>query len=139
MQSAKTRLREFIEYQAVSMRKFFKECGISHSILTSNSAIGSDNLQKVSSAYPKLNMDWVVTGRGAMLLKEDENVIESIAAEPEHKLITKEAGFNAKYQKTILDSYALQIAFLKSQIADKEKIIELQNEKIEDFKIQLKK
>lgn len=129
--TAKDRVKQFIDFKHITVNKFCKNNLLSNSFFNNSSAIGSDKLLNIFNNHPDLNMDWVITGRGEMIFKRVEEQHLSMVAEPEQELITKEVALNAKYQKTILDSYTLQIAFLKSQIADKEKIITLQNEKID--------
>lgn len=61
--------------------------------------------------------------------KKDKNFVE----DPE-PLIKKGELEMTPYQERIISSYKLRINFLKYQLADKEKIIDLQNEKIEYLK-----
>lgn len=64
--TTKERLKQFIDLKGFSERKFSKEISSSETYFTSTKSIGSDKLEKISEAFPELNMDWVITGRGKM-------------------------------------------------------------------------
>ncbi|HRD42167.1 MAG TPA: hypothetical protein PLN30_00375 [Ferruginibacter sp.] len=70
----KERLREFINYQRLSIRDFSKKCGFSHSILTGNSSIQSDKLALIAKNFPELSLNWIITGNGSMINKEKFHV-----------------------------------------------------------------
>ena len=66
------RIRIYIDYQGISERKFFQNTGLANGSFSKTRSVGSDNLLKIFSTYPDLNMDWVVTGRGEMIFNENE-------------------------------------------------------------------
>ncbi len=71
----KKRLDLIINELGVSGRRFARECGFSESYYaTINDGIGADKLNKIVSAYPQVSLEWLVTGKGEML-KKDENSI----------------------------------------------------------------
>jgi phage repressor protein C with HTH and peptisase S24 domain len=64
----KERLMEFIKEKDISNRKFLLKCGLSGtyiSTLTGNPS--GDTLKKIEAAYPELNTEWLLTGKGEML------------------------------------------------------------------------
>ncbi len=61
------RIHQFIEKQSISNREFYRRTGLSNSYLSMAKSIGGDKLIKIHSAFPEINMDWVVTGRGEMI------------------------------------------------------------------------
>lgn len=67
MKNSIERIREFIEFQGISERKFYFETNLSESSFNKIKSVGSENLKKIFHRYPELNMDWVITGRGEML------------------------------------------------------------------------
>jgi len=69
--TAKKRLIQFIDKQGFTNRKFALEIGISHNYFTKEGAIGSDILSKIVDKYPELNSDWIITGRGSMLMAKE--------------------------------------------------------------------
>lgn len=67
----KERLMEFIKEKDISNRKFLLKCGLSGtyiSTLTGNPS--GDTLKKIEAAYPELNTEWLLTGKGTMLKNE---------------------------------------------------------------------
>ncbi len=70
----KERLRQFIESQHVSIQKFERNCSLSNGLIgkffAGNSQISSISLQKIHTAYPSLNIDWLVCGRGSMIYSD---------------------------------------------------------------------
>ena len=64
----KGRFKEFIAYKKLSQRRFQASIGVSSSYINGISdGIGADVLRKVSTMYPELNTDWLLTGEGEML------------------------------------------------------------------------
>ena len=80
MKTAIDRLRQFIESQTISERNFFEQSGLPPGSFSKIKSIGSENLKKISNAFPTLNIQWVVTGRGKMLV---ENEVLNVVNEPQ--------------------------------------------------------
>ena len=74
------RLQQFIENKGISKYRFYQESGLSNGSLDKGENIGSDKCEKILYAFPDLNSDWLLTGRGPML-KSDAVLIN----EPEMK------------------------------------------------------
>lgn len=71
MENTKSRLKQFIEKQGISGRKFSEKIGASENYFNVTNSIGSEYLEKIHTAFDELNMDWVITGRGDMTVEED--------------------------------------------------------------------
>lgn len=69
------RLKMFIEAKEVSQYRVAKNSGMAQQTLACIMQ-GTDarfsNLEKILSAYPELNGDWLLTGRGEMFLPQKE-------------------------------------------------------------------
>lgn len=84
------RLALFIAYLKLKSTSFEKEMGFSNGsigkLLDEKRAIGSDRLETIVSKYPKLNIQWLITGKGEMIAGyrnlEDEGL--SIIDEPKY-------------------------------------------------------
>jgi hypothetical protein len=61
------------EHLGMTIHRFEKSCGLSNSYCSNPNAVGSYAQKKIMSAYPDLNMDWVVTGKGDMLNNSDSS------------------------------------------------------------------
>lgn len=66
------RLKQFVDYKHISKYKFYKDTGFSNGYLDKNSSIGSDKCEIISSCFPDLSIDWLITGKGNMLKSEVE-------------------------------------------------------------------
>lgn len=62
------RLKEFIAYCGISVRQFQIAAGLSNSFVASiDQSIAPKSQVKIISAFPDLNMGWLLTGEGTML------------------------------------------------------------------------
>lgn len=72
------RLIEYLENKGVKPTKFEKEIGLSNGYLGKqrerNADFGESIIRKIIDNSPELNIEWLITGKGAMLksLKEDD-------------------------------------------------------------------
>lgn len=75
----KDRLRKVIDYYNITTNNFSQKIGVSEGtirkVMTQNTTLRSDTLDKISQNFADINIDWLVTGRGEMLRK---NIIQSI-------------------------------------------------------------
>ena len=73
METTKIRILSFLKFLKIGQNAFEENVGIARSYLSNNKgSIGSDVINKISIAYPELNLDWLITGKGEML-KNYEN------------------------------------------------------------------
>lgn len=75
----KERLEKIIDYYGLTKTSFSQKSNIKEGtirkILKENTTIRSDNLLKISQSFAEINLDWLITGRGEMLLaKRQENI-----------------------------------------------------------------
>ena len=72
--SVKNRLIAFIKYKHLTKTAFGESIGVSNAFVTSiRRSIAPDKVQSIASTYPELNMDWLLYGKGDMLLTSDQN------------------------------------------------------------------
>lgn len=87
----KDRLLLFIDYLGISQRTFEGECGLGNGTISNiKKGLGSVNLEKIINAYPELNIEWLISGKGRML----KDIIQKIGnnkcserIEPEQEVI----------------------------------------------------
>lgn len=66
----KKRLIEFFESLGITQNAFEDSCGLTRGTITKlNLGLRSDKLAQIASAYPELNLRWLLLGEGEMLLK----------------------------------------------------------------------
>ena len=68
MSSVKQRLLEFIDYLGIKKNAFEQTIGMSNGFVNNtNDRMTKRSLDAIKSAYPQLNTDWLISGRGEML------------------------------------------------------------------------
>lgn len=73
----KQRLSEFAYAIGKNKRQFTKDIGVSESFLVSKGGITEEKIINIISIFPQLNANWLLTGKGSMLLPEPENLSEN--------------------------------------------------------------
>ena len=77
------RLKEYIDFKKVSISAFERSIGMSNAsfrkCLQNNGAIGSDKIEKIFSVYEDLSAEWLMTGRGGMIIQKDLSPATSLA------------------------------------------------------------
>lgn len=68
MGSFQQRLQEFIDCMGISMQQFEQQCFIAHGLGKKLSAKSyATTFNRISTAFPELNIEWLKTGEGEML------------------------------------------------------------------------
>jgi hypothetical protein len=66
------RITQFVDYKGLSKRSFYQKTGLSNGTLDGNKDIRVSRLELISSTFPELNIHWVITSKGNMILTNDE-------------------------------------------------------------------
>ena len=74
------RIQQFIENKGISKYRFYQESGLSNGALDKGENIGSDKCEKILYAFPELNPEWLLTGRGSMLKNDQQSLAKEIDA-----------------------------------------------------------
>lgn len=85
------RLKQFLEFQGLSVRQFELMIGSSDGkiakFMTTNSSLKSDTLSSIMEKFPQLSIKWLLTGEGEMLNKPAASVpSEEEAGKPAKKV-----------------------------------------------------
>ncbi len=68
----KDRLKQIIDYYNLNTRNFEIKISVSEGViskfLANKNGIKADTLQKINAIFPNINLDWLITGRGNMLI-----------------------------------------------------------------------
>ena len=115
------RLQEYLAYKQISPYTFERSCGIANGYLKKQmkgkGSIGSDIVERITEKHKDLNVTWLLTGKGQMLItnyKASDHV--SAIAERESMYATNEQLISLLREKILI---------LENALADKEKIIRL--------------
>lgn len=85
----KDRIEKLSQIYARSMREFELNCGLNRGVLSnikSDGTIGVDKASKILDKHPEVSPEWLLTGKGEMLKKQESPVHiikESTVKEPE--------------------------------------------------------
>lgn len=94
---SKQRILQYLELNGIGKRDFSRDTGLSHTILNSGKNLGTDKLEKIISVYPELNLYWVVTGFGDLILTRKQQEILKI----ENKLQSN-SGLDKRFQLNLI-------------------------------------
>lgn len=71
-ESVKSRLKEFARFKGMPIYKFESLCGMSQGYVSNiRQSISPNFIQKIISVFPDLNVSWLITGNGEMLLSDE--------------------------------------------------------------------
>ncbi|WP_080058932.1 hypothetical protein [Spirosoma aerolatum] len=117
------RLKQYLVAKGMNNREaddlFGFSNGLTGKFLAGKTVLGVDKIENILSACPDLNGDWLITGRGAMLVNDHSH--HSQVTEPK-----TEYGRNK--------DLVARIAELEARLADKDEIIEALRETIKLYK-----
>lgn len=75
------RLLQFIENQQYSIRAFEIECEITNGVISkalkNETILNGKNLIRISNRFPELSIDWLLTGKGEMIVTNDKEDSDS--------------------------------------------------------------
>ena len=64
----KSRIYSFLQYSKITPAEFERKTGLSNGYLNNiKNTVGADKVNKIMLAYPSLNLEWLITGKGEML------------------------------------------------------------------------
>ena len=73
----KTNILYFIESQGITKYELYQKTGISNGVLSQKGGMSEDNTIKFLSYYSQVSADWLLTGRGDMLRKEGQQIVQT--------------------------------------------------------------
>ena len=81
---AKSNLLIYLKKKNISRSKFYRITGLSNGYLDKNENISSNNLETIMTFFVDLNLYWLISGKGEMILNSSENT-QHIVEEPAPK------------------------------------------------------
>jgi len=127
--TTKERLKEFVFKIGYGQNAFEKFIGIANGYLASKStSITSDTIEKVLAKFPDLDLNWLFTGEGEMMIEDDFDIIERLK-----KIIYKKGISNEIFCKTLGISLIQWEKIYSHQINIEPNILNMLAEKFPDF------
>ena len=116
------RLQEYLNKKDISPYSFERNCGIANGYLNKQikgkGTIGSEIVERITDKYKDLNIIWLLTGKGQMLVGHIYIQTDQVS-----ELAEKESVY-ASHEQAI-KILREKILILENALADKEKIIKL--------------
>lgn len=69
----KERIMQFLDFKNVRRNKFYADTGVSNGVLSQSNGLSEDNLMRFLNFYTDVNPEWLLTGKGTMLLKDKDS------------------------------------------------------------------
>ncbi len=125
----KERVIQISEYQNDTKENFYKKIGMTSANFrgkAKETPLNSNTIENIITNFSEINLHWLLTGKGTMLLDNNE---ENTAAEP--AAVYKPAAMQEKedMQVAVLKE---KIQLLEEKVKDKEKIISLQEDRLKE-------
>lgn len=123
------RLHDYIEFKGISLNSFDKSVGASNGYIGKQiknlASIGGDVIEKIAYIYTDLSLEWLITGKGAMLKKNGYAVpvekLEAVNDEPQQYKccqLCKEKDKVIIAQEAQIATQAEYIELLKKNLKD---------------------
>ena len=116
------RLQEYLNKKDISPYSFERNCGIANGYLNKQikgkGTIGSEIVERITDKYKDLNIIWLLTGKGQMLVGHIYIQTDKVS-----ELAEKESVYASHDQA--IKILREKILILENALADKEKIIKL--------------
>lgn len=72
------RAKEFISYKSLTAKQFEQIVGLSNGAFSKLSdSTRKSTIDRISKAFPELNTEWLITGRGEILNEKENNILKS--------------------------------------------------------------
>lgn len=128
METLRERLYIFIEAKHLNVKQFELRCGLSNGMVSHVTGnIRESTLRKMSNAFPDLNIEWLLTGEGEMLLKDVPMPTDVMQIMGSHNTNSNNI-FN--YPRNTIDALKAQINILNERIVEKDAQIQEKDSQI---------
>lgn len=121
-----TRIHSLILKEGISVRKFEQSINASNGLIrkaiANNTDVQSKWILEIANAYPDLNLEWLIKGKGEMYIKENSGNNSS-------QISISENEFSK--MKMEIDSLKIQLESNKALIESQTEIIKTKNDVIE--------
>ena len=92
---------QYLDLKGVSKYKFYKDNDISNGFLDKEGSIRSDICVKISYQYKDINLTWLITGKGEMLLENEQSPIDTNSTDAKFEDLLVDLLSSPKAKKVI--------------------------------------
>ena len=107
------RIVDFINHMGMSVRQFDISIGAANGytlrMKKNNASVGSDVIERIVNKYPRISIEWLITGKGNMF-KDEKREDDSLVSEDIEKYISNK--LNEKWsaeKRALLDEIIQEI------------------------------
>ena len=104
------RLQLFLQHEGITAFQMNKEAGLSRTLLAkaieNRQGLNTATIEKISRRYPNLNIDWLVTGRGKMLIDAEAPKLSQIKTQVLPKELENSLYRQIVWHLLLQDSYS---------------------------------
>ncbi|MDR3188269.1 MAG: hypothetical protein LBT94_03680 [Prevotellaceae bacterium] len=104
----KERISQILEHKKIAKENFYKKIGMTSANFRGNAKstpINSTAIENILSEIPDINLEWLLTGKGAMLRQPEENFSANNAT-PQPQ--PNDSGYKNKYIALLEEHKAVQ-------------------------------
>jgi hypothetical protein len=103
--TVKQRLVKFAEFRNLSISKFESLCGLGNGYVGKlKSEPGSRKLEDILKAFPQLNKDWLLFGKGSMLADSENQPNDSATEQPQEQGMIDKLFFLVESQRKDIET-----------------------------------
>ena len=104
-QGVKSRLNEFIAHLGLNNSTFEKKCGLSNGYIRNfKGNLGTQKLEDILNAFPQLDKDWLLFGKGNMLRGSENQPQNPTEEKPEEKGMVDKLLFLVESQRKDIET-----------------------------------
>lgn len=85
--STKERFVEYLKVKGVGQTAFEEQAGLSRGAIAKKTGFSADSIEKIASACPDLNINWLITGTGSMINNTTSVVTNTPTTDRDIKII----------------------------------------------------
>ena len=85
--STKERFVEYLKIKGIGQTAFEESAGVSRGAIAKKTGFNADSIEKIASACPDLNINWLITGIGNMTINTNSSITETPTTNKDIKIL----------------------------------------------------
>ena len=85
--STKERFVEYLKNKGIGQTAFEESAGLSRGAIAKKTGFSADSIEKIASACPDLNINWLITGIGNMTINTNSSITEAPTTNKDIKIL----------------------------------------------------
>jgi len=85
--STKERFVEYLKIKGIGQTAFEESAGLSRGAIAKKTGFNADSIEKIASACPDLNINWLITGIGNMTINTNSSITETPTTNKDIKIL----------------------------------------------------